>query len=64
MLAVRNQMNEPDNPSPKRKYQWPWMVAVAIFVFLALAVFWVSLAVKKVEQQRDFGPLPASTPAR
>lgn len=57
-------MNEPDNPSPKRKYQWPWMVAVAIFVFLALAVFWVALAVKKVEQQRDFGPLPASTPAR
>lgn len=50
---------------PKRNYKWPWFVLAAVLLFIALAVFWVSLAVKKEEQQRDFGaPLPASAPAR
>ena len=57
-------MSEPDNNSPKRSYQWPWFAAVAILLFVVLAVFAVALAAKKVEQQRDFAPLPSSAPAR
>ena len=57
-------MSESDNPSPKRKYLWPWLAAAAIVVFFALAILWVALAAKKVEEQRDFSPLPSSAPAR
>lgn len=56
-------MSEPDNDSPKPNYKWPWFVLAAVLLFIALAVLWVGLAAKKIEQQRDFTPLPASTPA-
>lgn len=56
-------MNEP-NETPRR-YKWPWFVLAAVVLFTVLAVFWVALAAKKVEQQRDFSaPLPSSAPAR
>jgi len=57
-------MSAPDENSPKPKYQWPWFVLAAVLLGLALAVLWVGLAAKKVAQQCDFTPLPASTPAR
>jgi hypothetical protein len=51
-------MNEPkENP---RRYKWPWFVLAAVVLFVALTVVWVSFAVKKVEQQRNFNaPVPA-----
>ena len=49
---------------PKRNYRWPWFAAAAILLFVVLAIFAVALAAKKVAQQRDFAPLPASAPAR
>jgi bacteriorhodopsin len=56
-------MNEP-NENPRR-YKWPWFALAAVVLFTVLAIFWVALAAKKVEQQRDFGsPLPSTTPAR
>ena len=56
-------MNEP-NENPRR-YKWPWFVLAAVVLGIVLAVFWVALAAKKVQDQRDFGsPLPSSAPAR
>ena len=55
-----NELNE-----TPRRYKWPWFVLAAVALFILLAVFWVALAAKKVEQQRDFGsPLPSTAPAR
>ena len=56
-------MNEPiENP---RRYTWPWFVAAAVVLGIALAIVWVSIAVKKVERERDFNaPLPNSAPVR
>jgi F0F1-type ATP synthase assembly protein I len=50
--------------APKQHFKWPWFVLVAVLLGLALAIVWVAVAAKKVEQQRDFTPLPARPPAR
>jgi hypothetical protein len=54
-------MNEPDeNP---HRHQWPWFVVAAVLLFIALTVVWMSFAVKRERQQRDFNaPLPSSAP--
>ncbi len=57
-------MDESDRNAPKRNYKWPWFAAAAILLFVVLAVLWVALAAKKVEQQREFAPLPAGAPTR
>lgn len=57
-------MSEPQMESPKPKYKWPWFVLGFVVLGIALAIFWVALAAKKIEQQRDFNePVPATTPA-
>jgi hypothetical protein len=50
-------MSEPsENP---RRYKWPWFVLAAILLFLALAIVWMTLAVKREKQERDFSaPIP------
>jgi len=63
-LLIQIQMSEPDNNSPKRNYQWPWFAAAAVLLFIVLAVLCVANAAKKVEQERDFAPLPSSAPTR
>jgi hypothetical protein len=57
-ITIRIKMNEPkENP---RRYRWPWFVLASVLLFVALTVVWVSFAVKKVEQQRNFNaPVPA-----
>jgi bacteriorhodopsin len=50
--------------APQRNYKWPWFAAAAMLLAIVLAVVWVGLAAKKVAEQRDFAPLPASTPTR
>lgn len=42
----------PDGNPPNRNYKWPWFVLAAVVVFIVLAVVWVSIAAKKVEQER------------
>jgi hypothetical protein len=55
--------NEPDENSPKRNYKWPWFVLAAVLLFALLAVLWMSIAVHRERQERDFNaPLPGSTP--
>lgn len=58
-------MNAPENSSPKPKYKWPWFVLAFVILGIAMAILWVTLAAKKIEQQRDLDqPLPATAPAR
>lgn len=58
-------MTEPEENQPTRKYLWPWIVWPMVGLFIALAVFWVWLAVKKIESQREgSAPLPAAEPAK
>jgi hypothetical protein len=54
-------MNEPDeNP---RRHQWPWLVVAAVVLFAVLAVVWMSFAVRREKQERDFSaPLPNTAP--
>ena len=56
-------MGEQNGTEPKQKYRWPWLVLAAVLLAIVLAIMWVSSAVKKVEQEQDFTPLPASAPA-
>jgi hypothetical protein len=50
-----------ENP---RRYTWPWFVLAAFLLFVMLAIVWMSFAVKREKQERDFNaPLP-STPAQ
>jgi F0F1-type ATP synthase assembly protein I len=58
-------MTEPENNPPRRTYQWPWFALGFVVLGIALAIFWVALAAKKIEQQRDLNaPLPSAAPAR
>jgi hypothetical protein len=57
-------MNAPENNLPKQKYKWPWFVLAAVLLGAVLAVLVVASAAKKVEQQRDFTPLPDTAPVR
>ncbi len=57
-------MSAPEKDSPRPNYKWPWFVLAAVLLGAVLAVLWVAFAVKKVESQRDFAPLPATAPAR
>lgn len=50
--------DEDKNP---RRYKWPWFVLAAVVVFVVLTIVWVSLAAKKVEQERGGNaPVPAN----
>ena len=42
-----------DNQNPRR-YKWPWFALAAVVLAVTLAVVWVSIAVKKVERERNF----------
>ena len=58
-------MQKTSGHAPKQNYQWPWIVGAAVVLAIALAIVWMSVAVKKVERERDFNaPLPNSTPVR
>ena len=57
-------MSERNNNSLRQNYRWPWFVLAAVVLGIVLTVLFVAVAAKKVEQQRDFAPLPASAPTR
>ncbi|HSY74659.1 MAG TPA: hypothetical protein VK810_04250 [Dongiaceae bacterium] len=52
-------MNEPDEIPPKRNYKWPWFVLAAVALGIVLAIVWMSYAVHREKQERDFNaPIP------
>jgi len=54
-----------DVEPPKKNYRWPWLVLAGVILGLILAVGWVSLAARKIAQEREGNtPLPNSAPAR
>jgi bacteriorhodopsin len=58
-MAVAIKMNE-SNESPRR-YKWPWFLLAAVVLFVALAVVWMSFAVHRERQERNFNaPAPGA----
>ena len=56
-------MSEPDKQFPKPHYRWPWFVLGAFLLAVLLAVLWMSYAVMREKQQRDYNaPLPGGVP--
>jgi len=52
-------MNEPGEISPIQNYKWPWFVLAAVVLGIVLAVLWMSFAVNREKQERDFNaPIP------
>jgi hypothetical protein len=50
-------MNE-QNKNP-RQHKWPWFVLAAVLLFVLLAVLWMSFAVHREREQRNFNaPIP------
>jgi len=46
---------------PNQNYKWPWFVLAAFLLAVALAIVWMSFAVHREKQERDFNaPLPGS----
>jgi hypothetical protein len=46
------------NKNPRR-YKWPWFVLAAFLLSVALAIVWMSFAVHRERQERDFNaPIP------
>ncbi len=54
---IKSMDEEDKNP---RRYQWPWFVLAAVLLFIVLTIVWVSFAVKRERQERDFNA-PIST---
>lgn len=54
-------MGEQNGDAPNRRYRWPWFVLAAVVLFVVLAMVWMSFAVHREKQERDFNaPLPAA----
>ncbi|HEY1718079.1 MAG TPA: hypothetical protein VGH42_07260 [Verrucomicrobiae bacterium] len=52
-------MNEPDEIPPKQNYKWPWFALAAAALGIVLAILWMSFAVHREEQERNFNaPIP------
>ena len=46
------------NEKPRR-YKWPWFLLAAILLFVTLAIVWMSFAVHREKQERNFNaPIP------
>jgi hypothetical protein len=55
---------EPGTPAPRR-YRWPWYLLAFVIGWLAISVLWVTLAARKVAEERDLdAPLPSSAPIK
>jgi len=56
-IKIGIKMNE-SNQNPRR-YKWPWLVLAAVVLGVVLAIVWMSFAVKREKEERDFNsPIP------
>jgi putative heme-binding domain-containing protein len=46
-------MDEKNQPEPPQRYVWPWFVLGLLVLGIVLAVFWMSVLVHRVRQQRQ-----------
>jgi hypothetical protein len=50
-----------DRNKDPQSYRWPWFVLAAFLLGVALAIGWMSYAVHREKQERDFNaPLPVA----
>jgi uncharacterized membrane protein len=53
-------VNKQNEIPPKRNYKWPWFVLAAVVLGVVLAIVWMSFAIHREQQERDFNaPIPA-----
>jgi putative heme-binding domain-containing protein len=52
-------MDEKNQANPPQRYRWPWFVLGAFVLAIVLAVFWMSVLVHRVREQRDYNVYPA-----
>jgi protein-S-isoprenylcysteine O-methyltransferase Ste14 len=52
-----------DENLAKPHYRWPWFVLAMVLLGIVLAVIWMTYAVRREKEERDFSaPLPAQRP--
>ena len=51
-------MSDQNEKPPPPRYQWPWFVLAAFLLGVALAILWMSFAVHREKQERDFNAPP------
>lgn len=52
-----------DENAPKTNYRWPWFVLAAVLLGIVLAILWMSYAVHREKEERNFNaPLPTQSP--
>jgi hypothetical protein len=55
-------MDHQNEPPPS--YRWPWFVLAAVLLGVVLAIVWMSYAVHRERQERDFNTPPPGVPLR
>jgi hypothetical protein len=55
-------VSKQDESQKKRNYKWPQFVLAGALLFVLLAILWMSIAVHREKQERDFSaPIPTGT---
>ena len=54
-------MEEKNQAEAPQRYVWPWFVLGAVVLAVVLAVFWMSVLVHRVRNQRETDRWPAVT---
>jgi hypothetical protein len=54
-------MDELKDDAPRQTYRWPWLAAAVVLLGIVLAVVWMTIAVKKLQRERDFSAPPTSS---
>jgi hypothetical protein len=57
-------MDENNQAEPPRRYVWPWFVLGGVILGIVLAVFWMSVLVHRVREQRESDSWPLTNVAR
>lgn len=52
-------MEENETNSTTPRYRWPWFVLAAVILGVVLAVVWMSVAVRRIRDQRTADPFAA-----
>jgi|GEM_PF-724111 len=52
-MEERTEANQP------RRYTWPWFLLGAVVLAIVLAIFWMSVLVHRIREQREYTPWPA-----
>ena len=58
---TRGGMDEQNEASQRPRYKWPWFVLGAVILGLALAIFWMSVLVRRIREQRENNSWPQPT---